>query len=120
MLKENEFNGVRRAIFIADAGLEALKDSTMEYAVHPDEAYRYSTEELKSKITLNFGDVLKEVAKRKIEIDTYPIGNFQKIFETCDMIARETTGNVTKFDPEKDDLAAKIETVITEQILMKI
>lgn len=120
MIKENEFNGVRRAILIADAGLEALKDSTMEYAVHPDDAYRYSAEESKSKIKLNFGDVLKEVAKRKIEIDTYPIGSFQKIFETCDIVARETSGNVTKFDPEKDDLAAKIENVITDQILMKI
>ena len=44
----------------------------------------------------------------KIEIDTYPIGENQKIVETCKLISEATEGKMTPFDPKTDDLAAEI------------
>jgi hypothetical protein len=35
------------------------------------------------------------------------------------MISTSTNGKVTNFNPEKDDLAVKIELVIKNEILMK-
>ena len=54
-----------------------------------------------------------------MQVDTYAIGNGQQIQVTGKQISDATKGTMTPFDPNKDDLATKIESVITECIKMK-
>ena len=76
--------------------------------------------EVNSKpIRLILSNLLKELSSRGVQVDTYPIGNYQQIQVTCRQISEATNGKMSTFDPRKDNLATQIEAVITECIKMK-
>jgi hypothetical protein len=64
-------------------------------------------------------NLLSELNKQGVEVDTYPIGNSQQIQVTGKQISDATKGTMKPFDPNKDDLAAHIEATITSCIGMK-
>jgi hypothetical protein len=70
-------------------------------------------------MTLVLSSLLSELSSRGVQVDTYAIGNSQQIQVTGKQISDATKGTMTPFDPNKDDLATKIESVITECIKMK-
>jgi hypothetical protein len=94
-------------------------DSSLAYQVHPENANRYLPGVASKPMTLVFSSLLSELSSRGVQVDTYAIGNDQQIQTTGKQISNATKGKMTPFDPNKDDLAAKIESVITECIKMK-
>jgi hypothetical protein len=107
-LKASQEVGMKKAILIGDAGLEGRRDSSIVYHVHPSDAHRYSPEVAEKPITLVFNNLLSELNKQGVEVDTYPIGNSQQIQVTGKQISDATKGTMKPFDPNKDDLAAHI------------
>jgi hypothetical protein len=70
---------MKKAILIGDAGLDGKLDSKLVYYVHPLDSHRYN-DYLESKpINLKLSDLLVELKKYGVSVDTYPIGNSQKI-----------------------------------------
>jgi hypothetical protein len=119
LVKCNEEVGMNKAILIGDAGLEGRLDSSLVYHVHPENASRYAPGVASKPITLVLSNLLSELSSRGVQVDTYAIGNSQQIQVTGKQISDATKGKMTPFDPNKDDLATKIESVITECIKMK-
>jgi hypothetical protein len=118
-VKCNEEVGMNKAILIGDAGLEGRLDSSLSYQVHPENASRYPPGVASRPMTLVLSSLLSELRSRGVQVDTYAIGNGQQIQVTGKQISDATKGRMTPFDPNKDDLATKIESVITECIKMK-
>lgn len=59
-------------------------------------------------MTLVFSNLLEELKKKGVEVDTYPISNGQQIQVTCKQISDATNGKMTPFDPNVHDLAAHV------------
>lgn len=57
-------------------------------------------------MTLKLSDLLGQLSKLGVEVDTYPIENGQQMQLTCKQIADATKGKTKPFNPHTDDLAA--------------